>query len=69
MAAAKDSVEKLVEDYRVQCLWFLRLDHMPETTVEILRVLSLVQRHGDRPAYPRAEELKSWLSRHSRQPS
>ena len=61
MAAATESVERLVEDYRAQCLWLLRADYMPRSTEEILRTLSLIERYGDRAAYRRAEEIKSWL--------
>jgi hypothetical protein len=69
MATTAESIRKLVEDYRAQCLWFLRPDYVPTTADEIRHVLSLIQRYGDRAGYQRAEEIKSWLSQHSRQPS
>jgi len=69
MAPTRESIVKLVEDYRAQCLWFFRPDYVPTTTDEILNVLSLIQRYGDRAGYQRAEEVKAWLSQHSRQPS
>lgn len=56
-------VVNLVEEYRDRCLWFLRPDYMPTTTDEILRTLELIERYGDRAVYPRAEEIKAWLSR------
>jgi len=66
MMAAGDSIEKLVEDYRARCLWFLRPDYMPTSDDEILRALSLIERYGDRAGYQRAEEIKSWLLQRSR---
>jgi hypothetical protein len=63
MANVQQSVAELVEDYRAQCLWFLRPDYMPATREEILQTLALVERYGDRAAYQRAERIKSWLSR------
>lgn len=69
MALTIEIIQRLVEDYRAQCLWFLRSDYVPTTTDEILYVLSLIQRLRDCAAYQRAEEIKSWLSQRSRQPS
>jgi hypothetical protein len=69
MTPIEQRIKRLVEDYRAQCLWFLRPDYMPTTTDEILNVLSLIQRYGDRAGYLRAAEIRSWLSQRSRQPS
>jgi hypothetical protein len=63
MANVQQSVAQLVEDYRAQCLWFLRPDYMPSTPDEIFQTLALVERYGDRAAYLRAERIKSWLLR------
>lgn len=57
---------KLVEEYRAQCLWFLRPDFLPQTPTELLQALELIKRYGDRAGYERAEHLKSWLLRDSK---
>ena len=66
MAGVEATVARLVKDYRVQCLWFLRPDYMPTSTEEILKTLSLIERYGDRAGYQRAEEIKAWLSHDSK---
>lgn len=68
MVSTSESIARLVEDYRAQCLWFLRSDYMPNTRAEVLRALSLIERYGDRAGYIRAREIRSWLSRRSRPP-
>ena len=60
---------KLVEEYRDRSLWFLRRDYVPVTRDEILRTLELIERYGDRRGYERAEEIKTWLSHHSKHES
>lgn len=57
-----NAVHALVDDYRAQCLWFLRPDYYPATHEERLRVLDYVQRYGDRGAHVRAATLRQWLS-------
>jgi hypothetical protein len=64
-----DTVNRLVDEYRHRCLWFLRKDYYPMTDEERLRVLGYIQRHGDRRAYVRAAEVRRWLSRPSNAPS
>jgi len=66
VATLDASVAKLVEDYRAQCLWFLRTDYMPTSTGDILKTLALIERYGDRAGYERAEEIKAWLLRDSK---
>lgn len=61
-----EQVASLVEEYRDRCLWFLRPDYLPKTPEEMRRVLEWIERYGDRAGYERAEELKAWLSPHSR---
>ena len=58
-------VDRLVDEYRHPCLWFLRLDYYPATREERLRVLGYIERHGDRAAFQRAAEVRQWLSRNS----
>jgi hypothetical protein len=60
-----EAVRRLVDEYRDQCLWFLRRDYYPEGDEEILRTLEYIQRHGDQRAYRRAAEIRAWLSRRS----
>ena len=60
-----DPVRRLVDDYRVRCLWFLRDDYYPETADARERVLRLIERHGDLPAFRRVAEVRTWLSRRS----
>ncbi len=60
-ADAVAELENLVEKYRDQCLWFLRKDFIPNSTEEILRVLDLIERYGDRAGFERAQRLRRWL--------
>jgi hypothetical protein len=57
-----EAVDRLVDEYRHRCLWFLRSDYYPGTDEERLRVLAYIERHGDRNAYVRAAEVRRWLS-------
>ncbi|MCK6459531.1 MAG: hypothetical protein L6Q95_06510 [Planctomycetes bacterium] len=66
---AADAVNRLVDEYRVRCLWFLREDFYPSTLAERLQALGYIERHGDLEAFRRAAELKRWLSRNSNAPS
>lgn len=66
---AVDAFNRLVDEYRVRCLWFLRGDFYPSTVAERLRVLGYIERHGDLEAFRRAGELRRWLSRSSSAPS
>jgi hypothetical protein len=62
-------VDRLVDEYRVRCLWFLRPDYYPSTTEERIRVLEYIERRGDREGFRRAARVKRWLSRDSSAPS
>ena len=55
----------LIDQYRVQCLWFLREDHYPENQEDALRILGYIKRYGDLEAFRRASTLAGWLSAHS----
>jgi hypothetical protein len=61
-AFAEAELRRLVDDYRAQCLWFLREDFYPQTTQERERVLALIARHGDQRALRRVAEIRVWLS-------
>jgi len=65
----EESVNRLVDENRLRCLWFLRSDYYPKTDEDRLRVLGYIERHGDREAFRRAAELRQWLSRTSSAPS
>ena len=60
-AKVMTAVEELVEEYRDQCLWFLRQDFIPRDREEILHVLDLIERYGDRSGFERAQRLRQWL--------
>jgi hypothetical protein len=62
-------VRVLLEDYRAQCLWYLRDDYVPSAPVDILRALEAIEARADRNGYVRARQLKRWLLRHSSVPS
>jgi hypothetical protein len=63
--ALMEAFRRLVDDYRAQCLWFLREDYYPETADARDRVLAAIERHGDRQALRRVAEVRTWLSRAS----
>lgn len=56
---------ELVNECRVQCLWFLKPDRIPEVREAQLYALDCVERYGDRAAFIKARKLKQWLSQHS----
>lgn len=58
-------IRKLVDAYRVRCLWFLRQDFYPVTVREAESVLEAIQRYGDREGFIRSAEIKAWLSPNS----
>ena len=62
-------VNRLADEYRALCLWFLREDYYPTTTAQRLKVLDYIERHDDLNAYKRARTLRSWLSQNSSEPS
>ena len=57
-------VDRLIEECRISCLWFLKPDYHPATDTERLRLLAEIERHGDRDAYRRAATLRRWPSQH-----
>ena len=64
-----EAVDRLVDEYRHRCLWFLREDYYPITDDDRIRVLDRIARHGDVTAYRRASAIRQWLSRGSSAPS
>ena len=63
------AVDEIVDEYRDQCLWFLRQDYYPATDADRLRMLDYIERYGDLDAYRRAARLKRWLLQNSSAPS
>lgn len=59
------AIDGLVDEYRLQCLWFLRPDFYPRTLDEQLRILDTIQRYGDRKAFQKAAEARQWLLQQS----
>ena len=64
-----DSIDVLVDEYRDECLWFLRRDYYPKTLEQKLRVLAYIARHGDQEAYRKAAEARQWLLQSSNETS
>jgi hypothetical protein len=62
-------IDRLIDEYRIRCLWFIRLDYFPTTDAERSKLLEYIERHGDREGFRRARELRRWLSHHSSEPS
>jgi hypothetical protein len=65
----QQQVRRLVDEYRDQCLWFLRADYYPMDRAETLRVLDYIRRHGDLEAFRKAGALYQWLSPRSKEES
>lgn len=65
----RDRVGPLVERHRARCLWFLAEGYVPDTPEAALKVLDYIERYGDRQAFLEAEELRSWVSRLSKETS
>ena len=61
-SALAEAVNRLVDEYRQRCLWFLRSDYYPATDGERLRVLRFIETYGDSEAYRRSAEVRRWLS-------
>ena len=59
-------IDRLVDEYRDQCLWFLHPDFYPTTVEERLRVLGYIERYGDRRGYQRAAQARRWLLQNSK---
>lgn len=64
-ADAVEALNRLIDEYRHRCLWFLREDYYPVADDERERVLVSIERHGDVAAYRRVAEIRRWLSRNS----
>jgi hypothetical protein len=58
----EEEIDRLVDEHRTSCLWYLRPDFYPEDDLQRDRVLERIQRSGDRTAFQKAAELRRWLS-------
>jgi hypothetical protein len=65
MEQTEAAVNRLVDEYRSRCLWFLRPDYYPMDMAQRVRVLGQIQKNGDRTAFLKAAELRQCLSRAS----
>jgi len=59
------AIDRLVDECRVESLWYFRPDFYPGTDLERQQVLEAIQERSSRDVFQRAGTLKVWLSRHS----
>lgn len=62
-AEVERQIDALVEERRVECLWYLRPDYRPGTDAERVSVLEAIQARSGNEVFKRAGILKAWLSR------
>ena len=68
MAEKMRQVNVLMDEYRLNCLWYMRKDYYPETPTAAIRVLEAIERHGDMAAFKKAAPIRQWLSRNFSEP-
>lgn len=59
------AVDRLVDEWRAQALWYLRPGYYPVTDAERIAVLEALQERCNLADFRRAGVLKQWLSRRS----
>jgi DNA-binding PadR family transcriptional regulator len=59
------AIDQLVDEWRVEALWYLRPDYYPLTDSERRRVLEAIQERSNLEVFKRAARLKAWLCPHS----
>ena len=59
------AIDRLVDECRSQCLWYVRPDYYPRTDGERLEILGAIQERSTLAVFQRAGALKAWLSRPS----
>ena len=59
------AIDDLVDECRVESLWYFRPDYYPITDVARQQVLEAIQERSSRDVFRRAGTLKTWLSLHS----
>lgn len=62
-------VHALMDEYRTECLWYMRKDYYPQTPELAIRVLSAIEAHGDLATFKRAGTIRQWLLQHSNEVS
>lgn len=67
-AVLKDA-RRLMDEHRVDSLWFMRPDEVPRSVVQWMQVMAWIEQRGDRVAYKQARRIREWLSRVSKEPS
>ena len=68
-ACSETEFHGFVDQYRARCLWFLREDYYPRTPAEREEVLRQIAQHGDRDAFLRVAQFRTWLSQLSSETS
>ena len=68
-ACSDTEFRRFVDQYRARCLWFLREDYYPRTPAEREEVLRQIAQHGDRDAFLRVAQFRTWLSQLSSETS
>jgi len=58
----EEEIDRLVDEFRSSCLWFLRPGYYPQNDLQRDRVLERIQRSGDRATFQKAAELRRCLS-------
>lgn len=53
-------INRLVDEYRQRCLWFLDEHYYPETRDDIVKTMDYICQYGDTAAFRKATEIKSW---------
>ena len=64
-ASSDTEFRRFVDQYRARCLWFLREDYYPQTLAEREEVLRQIALHGDRDAFLRVAQFRTWLLQRS----
>ena len=57
------AIDDLVDECRVESLWYLRPDYYPRDDGARLQVLEAIQERSSREVFQRAGAMKTWLSR------
>jgi len=60
-----DEIDRLIDEYRLRCLWFMKPGYYPRTDDQRIRILLSIERHGDLTAFRRAATLRQWRSQPS----
>ena len=62
---AGELIDRMVDEYRDQALWFLRPDYYPQTDAERLQVLDYIEQRSDLPTFRRVAAARECLLRTS----